>query len=269
MTEATNTEVPEVEVEARAQGWVPKEEFRGNESDWIDAEVFVKRGKEINPILRKNNERIQKELETTKKQLEEVRAATEEFKQFQKEAFERKLEKYKEEINDLRELKKKALTDGDGSLAVEIDEKIDAVKEAKANAEAQSKKKEEKKETSPEVSAPEVKAWVERNSWYKDDTRMQVATNAIAQTIRNMNPTLSGEDFLNELDKQLEETFSAEKLGRKAKVRNPVEANKPSGNNNKSDKGYDSLPPEAKAACDKFVKQKILTREQYLADYYA
>ena len=269
MTGNAEVVVPEVEVEARAQGWVPKEEFRGNEDDWIDAEVFVKRGKEINPILRKNNERIQKELESTKKQLEEVRAATEEFKQFQKEAFDRKLEKYKEEISDLRELKKKALTDGDGSLAVEIDEKIDAVKEAKATAEAKSKEKSEKKEEKPEVTAPEVNAWVERNSWYKDDTRMQAATNAIAQTIRNFNPTLSGKDFLDELDKQLEETFGQEKLGRKTKVRNPVEGSKPSGNTSKSDKGYDSLPPEAKAACDKFVKQKILTREQYIADYYA
>ena len=33
---------PQVEKEARLFGWVPKEEFRGSESDWVDAEVFVK-----------------------------------------------------------------------------------------------------------------------------------------------------------------------------------------------------------------------------------
>ena len=52
----------EVEKEARLQGWVPKDEFRGKETDWIDADIFVQRGREINPILRKNNERITKEL---------------------------------------------------------------------------------------------------------------------------------------------------------------------------------------------------------------
>jgi hypothetical protein len=27
------------------------------------------------------------------------------------------------------------------------------------------------------------------------------------------------------------------------------------------------LPSEAKAACDRFVKQKLMTREQYVADF--
>jgi len=84
MTEETVVEqvqetVPEVsaereatEKEARAQGWAPKEEFRGKETDWIDADVFVQRGREINPILRKNNERIQKELDKAKRDLDEL-----------------------------------------------------------------------------------------------------------------------------------------------------------------------------------------------------
>lgn len=274
--ETIQTEVvapSESEVKARAQGWVPKEEFRGNEAAWVSAEDFVIRGEQINPILRKNNERIQKELDTTKKQMEELRAATEEFKQFQKEAFDRKLDKYKEELADLRELKKKAITEGDGELVVEIDDKIDAVKDAKASAEAKNvadaKKKEEPK---AQTDSPETLAWVDKNSWYKTDTMMQRATNAIAEGIRAMNPTIQGEAFFIELDKQLEESFTPEKLGRKTQTRNPLAGTKSgtSGNaGSKSDKGYDSLPPEAKAACDKFVKQKILTREQYVADFYS
>ena len=30
---------PQIEKEARLFGWVPKEEFRGSESDWVDAEI--------------------------------------------------------------------------------------------------------------------------------------------------------------------------------------------------------------------------------------
>jgi hypothetical protein len=69
------------------------------------------------------------------------------------------------------------------------------------------------------------------------------------------------------LDIAIEENFSPERLGKqtKQKARSPVEAAAPSSPNNKNDKGYASLPPEAKAACDDFVKQKLMTREEYVA----
>jgi hypothetical protein len=35
----------------------------------------------------------------------------------------------------------------------------------------------------------------------------------------------------------------------------------------KKKKGYNDLPAEAKAACDKFVKQKLMTVEQYVNEY--
>jgi len=266
-----DTQPSEVETKARAQGWVPKEEFRGNEAAWVTAEEFVVRGEQINPILRKNNERIQRELDKTKEQMEELRAATEEFKKFQKEAFDRKVEKYKEEIADLREAKKAAITSGDGDLVVAIDEKIDAVKEsqAKAKAEQEAAAKPEGKKEEPKTTPPEVEAWVEKNEWFKTDLSMQRITNALASGIREFYPSLKGEEFFAELDRQLAEYFPPEKLGKKAKARNPVEGAKSSGSSGaKSDRSYDNLPPDAKAACDRFVKQKILTREQYLAAYH-
>lgn len=36
-----------IEERARAQGWVPKEEFKGDQARWRPAEEFVKRGEEI------------------------------------------------------------------------------------------------------------------------------------------------------------------------------------------------------------------------------
>jgi len=62
-----------LEREARVFGWVPKEEFRGSDTDWVDAEVFVKRGKEINPILRKNNELLLKKLDEKGKEIDTKR----------------------------------------------------------------------------------------------------------------------------------------------------------------------------------------------------
>lgn len=267
--EAQAVEVSEVETQARAQGWVPKEEFRGNETDWIEAEVFVQRGKEINPILRKNNERITKELEATKRQMEELKKTTEEFKVFQKEAFERKIQKYTEEIAELKDLKRKAVTEGDGDLVVELDDKIDELKAEQAKASTPKQEEKTTETVSPEVQA-DIEAWITTNSWYKTDARMQTATDAIAASLKKQHPFLVGKEFLDKVDLELAEMFPPEKLGKKIRPRTPVEGASNGGASSKGSKSeYNSLPPEAKAACDKFVKQGILTREQYVADYYA
>jgi hypothetical protein len=61
------------------------------------------------------------------------------------------------------------------------------------------------------------------------------------------------------------------KFGTKKKVTSngsPVESG--SGRQSRqspSSKSYENLPPEAKAACDRFVKQKLMTKEQYVSEY--
>ena len=71
------------EAEAKIQGWVPQDEWKGSEAAWSPAEEFIHRGEQINPILRKNNERLLRELEATKKQMAEFKEAAEDFKKFQ------------------------------------------------------------------------------------------------------------------------------------------------------------------------------------------
>lgn len=262
-TEVVVTEPTPIETEARSQGWVPKTEFRGNEAEWIEAEVFVQRGKEINPILRKNNERIQKELDATKRQMEDLKKTTEEFKKFQKEAYEHKIETYTLEIQDLKELKKKAVSEGDGELVVNIDDKIDEVKAKQASAKLQ----ETDEKTTPPVDPVVQKAiesWVEDNSWYKTDKKMAAATDAVAAQVRQANPFLIGKEFFDEVDKELQDLFPAERLGKKVRPRSPVEAGKSVGESKGGKKSYDNLPPEAKAACDKFVRQKLMSKEEYV-----
>lgn len=262
------TIVPEInyEDEARKQNWVPKEEFRGKEEDWIDAKEFVERGKQINPILRANNERLNTELAKTKAEMAELRSATEEFRKFQKEIYEKKAAQLEAEIVSLREEKKAAISAGDGDRAVEIDDRIDQLKEEKASAKAEEKKE---KSSATQMSV-EVETWVSENKWYSSDGKMAAATNAIAETLRREKPYLMGRDFFDALDKELEDTFSPERLGRKPKAKSMVEGatsgSRPSTVGS-SKKSYENLPADAKAACDKFVKSKLMTKEQYVAEY--
>ena len=69
MSEAHDIDPPleerDYETEARLMGWHPKEEFRGNPDDWVDARTFITRGEQQLPILRENNRKLQARVRRT------------------------------------------------------------------------------------------------------------------------------------------------------------------------------------------------------------
>ena len=256
----------EVEKNARHFGWVSKEEFRGNPEDWVDAETFEKRGKEINPILRSNNERLKKELQeaTSKhdKEIAELRSAAEEFKNFQKDSFEKKQKQLQEELLSLKSQRKEAMRENDVDLVEEIEDRIDAVKEESAR----------KPESKPEAKAetvildPSLSDWMSKNEWFGVDVENTEIVNALGASIRRQFPTLQGKDFLAKLDERIEDRLP-ELRGNKNQDRSLVDSSPTRGNNTPKKKSYDNLPSDAKAACDKYVKQKLMTKEEYVNLY--
>ena len=268
----TSNEVsPEVQHEAESQGWVPKERFRGNESDWVDADTFVKRGREILPILRKNNENLIKDLQATKEQLKEFREAAEEFKKFQRESYERKAQEYESRIQEIKESRAQAISDGDGQKVNALDDALDQAKEDFKEAKQAVKDVVSAKEPepTPEAIDPGLQAWLDRNSWFGQDKRLTGMVNGIGESLRLEFPLLKGQAFLDKLDEVLAEEFPSKFGGKKQSPSSRVESGSGragrSGSSNAQ--SYDNLPSEAKAACDRFVKQKLMTREQYVADF--
>lgn len=265
----------EFESEAKAQGWVPKENFRGDDKDWVDAETFVRRGREIMPILRKNNERLLKELDVAKKAAEEAREVAKEFRQFQKEQFERKTAEMQSELQQLREAKKEAISLGDGERVLALDDAIDDLKQRSADAKAQFKEadQEAKEQANQQPTQdPVFNEWLERNEWFGKDTKITAMANGLGAEIRRLKPSLVGKEFLDELDKELADLVPAEKIGKKKVASNPMDGQSGSSGNgvgrpSKGKKSYDSLPSDAKAACDRFVKQGLMTKEQYVSEY--
>lgn len=254
----------QAEKEARLMGWVPKEEFRDGEH-WVDAETFVKRGKEINPILRKNNETLLKKLEAAEKEVAAVKQAAEEFKAFQKENAERKVKELEKQLLDLKEQKKTAISQADGEAVVAIDEAIDAIKEEQQA--VKKPPKEEKPEVKEVALDPIITTWMDDNKWFGDDKKYTRVADAIGASISQEFPNLKGKAFFEKLDEELQEVLPA-KYKKQARV-NPVEgaASSPSRPVGGKKQTYDNLPSDAKAACDRFVKQGFMTREQYVADY--
>ena len=262
-------EASQFESEARAQGWVAAEEFRGSESDWVDAETFVRRGKEIMPILRKNNEKLLKELGEARKIAEEARESAKEFREYQKQQFEKKTKDLEGQLEQLKQAKRDAITQGDGDRAIAIDDAMDDLKEQRLEAKEDLKAAEEKAKEVPQFTQdPILNTWMEKNDWFGKDSRMTGVANGLGVSLRQENPNLNGQAFLDKLDAELQEMFP-EKFGKK-RTPNPMEGSpngtaRPSVSSGK--KTYNNLPPEAKAACDKFVKQGLMTKEAYVAEY--
>ena len=266
---AGNEVAPEIRQEAESQGWVPKEKFRGNEADWVDADTFVKRGREILPILRKNNENLIKDLNSTKEQLKEFREAAEEFKKFQREAYERKAQEYERRIQEIKESRAQAISDGDGQKVNALDDALDAAKDELKEAKQAVKDAEKAPIETPASSEidPGLQQWLDRNTWFGQDKRMTGIVNGIGESLRLEFPLLKGQEFLDKLDEVLAEEFP-NKFGKQTPTsRVESGSGRASRGSSSNAQTYDNLPAEAKAACDRFVKQKLMTREQYVADF--
>lgn len=269
MSEEENQQTQEqvqIEKDARTMGWVPKEEFRDGDH-WVDAETFVKRGKEINPILRKNNENLLKKLEEAQKEVAEVKKVAKEFEAFQKEATERKLLDMEKQLKELKEQKKAAVSASDGDSVVAIDEAIDVVREEQAAIKAKGKETPAVEKPEPVTYDPIINEWLEDNQWFTSDLKMQRIADAVGVSVNQQFPHLKGKAFFEKLDEELAEVLP-EKYKKKTRT-SPVEGSS-QGTSRPSKSGknsYESLPSDAKAACDRFVRQGLMTREQYVAEF--
>ena len=253
-TEGTEVEVSEVDeetlAEAKRQGWVPQSDYNGPEDRWVDADTFVKKGKEINALLRKDNEFL-------KREVSEMKTTMMEFKKFHADTEKRA---YDRAMLDLRDQKKEAINTGDGDKVLQIDDAIDELKQARAI---------EKVDVRPSNQPdPTFVQWNEDNPWFGKDTELTEEANLIGEVIKRKQPTLIGEAFLDEVTKRVKKAYP-EKFTNTNRARpSPVEGTTAPKASAKGGKGYNDLPPEAKAACQKFEKSGLLSRDQYLKEYF-
>src|ERR1035437_4183631 len=134
-----NTDTGSIEVEARDMGWVPKDEFRGDESKWVSAEQFVDHGRHVMPILRKNNERLLADQQGMKAQLRqltaELEAAKEDFstlEEFHSEEVTRRVAETRKEL--LTQIKA-AKREGDVDTEVDLTDQLQRLNSANTDAE--------------------------------------------------------------------------------------------------------------------------------------
>lgn len=253
-------------LEARQLGWVPKEEWRGDPDRWTDAESFVNRGHEVMPILKANNARLvgqvgnlEKEAGELRRLLKESQDSIEELKTFSAEITATRVKEVKTEI--LAKLKK-AKEDGDTEAEVLLTDELTDLKAAEREQRAAPKKEEPKPSARQDDVDPEFTAWtqVAENSWFGRDNRKTALAIEIAKELRSdpKNKSVIGTAFYDMVGEEVAKVFGGEPARGTSKVEGSRGGSGGSGGSSAAKgKGYNDLPADAKAICDKQGKQFI------------
>lgn len=240
----------DIEQEARAMHWVPKEEFKGNEADWVDAETFVEKGRQIMPILRENNKRLigevtakTAEIDNVKAQLTELQESVEAMKAFHEESTKAQVEKARRDIlANLKEAKVNGDVDGEmeqTSILSQFDAAQRTVTTVKPTQTVST-------QAATQLD-PDVKQWMSENPWYGVDHERSGFMDGIARRLRAESSPLTGRAFLEAAAQAVEERLGAAQ-GRPV---SKVEGGRGGGTARSGGTDYASLPAEARAQCDK------------------
>jgi len=252
--EATEAPEPTVEDRARDMGWRPLSEFKGDESRFVDAETFVKKGEEVLPIVKANARKAEEALASAKAEIAEMRDSFKEFKKYHSQTEQRALTQARKELE--REM----------ADAVEARDHR-AVREIAADMAALSKDVQTDDHGNPYQSPSHAKTlnqWKGDNPWFGSDSVMTAAANAVANELERSG--VKGAEQLAEVAKRMRAEFPQK--FENANRRNPaaVEGSTPT---RKAGRTWADLPSDARSAGERWVKQGLLTKEQYLRDYFA
>eukprot|EP00919_Chromeraceae_sp_WS-2016_P057516 GHVR01136337.1.p1 GENE.GHVR01136337.1~~GHVR01136337.1.p1 ORF type:complete len:281 (+),score=42.03 GHVR01136337.1:341-1183(+) len=250
MADQTN-ELPAVEQEAMQMGWVPEERFKGDPDRWVDAETFVTKGREVLPILRHTNAKLQAEvselkqgLNSTQEQLRGALEAMEAFKQYHEEDSKRQ---YELAVKNLKADKVSALEEGNHAAVVEIDEALETLKEKSKQAPVQ---KPVAPAPRPDATQdPIFQAWVRDNrDWFEVDKEKTAYAVAQGHFVRMTQPDLVGQAFFQRISELVEEKYAPT-----TRRVDKMEGSQGGSQGRRSgSQTYNDLPAEAKAACDRF-----------------
>ena len=227
-------------------GWVPKDKYRGDPKRWVDADEFIRRGETELPILR---ERLRKQDDT----IAEMQSTFKEFKEYHTKTVQAQYQKA------VRELTAKQL---------EAVETADVAAFERVQKEMADLQKDFETPKTPETPAPNpvFVEWQSKNDWYGKDKEASAYADLIAPGFERV-ATPGSPEFFEAIANEVKLRFPQKFSNPQRNAPPAVEGGSVSASRGKK-KTYADLPYSAKAACDKYVKNGLTTREQYVADYY-
>lgn len=237
----------EMEQKALSMGWRPKEEFHGDEDDFIDARAFVQRQPLFDKIASQSNQlkALSKGLEALKVHYTRVEEAA-----------------VSKAIETMKSQRKQALSDGDGDSFELFDNEI-------KKAETELARIEQVKETplvEEQVVHPEWQAFQSRNPWYSSTPHMRMYADEFGNKLAAQG--VSPADVLKQVEQAVRKEFPN-------KFTNPNKQNAPDvdssrGGSKGSRQNDDSfLTDQERKVMNDLIRSKVLTKEKYISDLKA
>jgi len=210
---------------ARAQGWVPQDEWDGDPTQWRDAQVFLERGEYF------------KTMGTQRKQIDKLNAMVEKMASIQASTREDERQRVLKELTDK---KLTAMEDGEFNKVVDIDNEMNKLRAEPALTVPTVPGQSEEQYTSDKIAE-----YIDNNSWYRTSPDMRQYADSIAVGFRTSNPQATIEDVLEYTDSEVKLRYP-EKFGKQVPSASPVASTgrttKPSPNGANKKKTLDDLP---------------------------
>jgi len=253
-SQEAETEAPEAqeaspdEERARRQGWRPESEYSGDPSRWVSAEKFLERADNEMPIMRER-------LRHQDRQLSEMQQAMSQ----QTEIMARRIKEAKEhQLRAIKNTQAQAVADGDQSRYMQLDQERDRVQNTPVDAPVY--------RPPPPDEAPDFRHWVSKNQWYQSDSELHSLADSIGEHVARTNPNLKGLDFMEKVAEEVKRSRPEKFQTRQTQT---VEGGRQIGSRPSKQKGWNDMPSDVKEVAMKFVKQGVLTKDKYAADYWS
>ena len=255
-----NASVEAIEAEARKGGWSPRENWRGRPEEFVEADEFVRRGRQILPIVRAQFDKTRTENEQLKRDLAESRAdADRRIKAVERTAHAALDLQRTQMLSDFESRKRAAAAAGDTATYDRV-----AADEQRAYAKLAEKTKPdpETPQSAATTVPPEVAAWAQRNPWFHRDPALAREAEGVHMALLEEAPGMSLADNLDRVAETLKSRYpqkfgvTAEQKGRTFSAVEGTTSTR--GGSAPRERGWKELPSDAKDACQSMIDRGYL-----------
>jgi hypothetical protein len=243
---------------ARKNGWVEKDKWRGDPDEWVDAKNFADRGRGVNAIMRRNNERLERELEETKREAREIRRMLED----------RERREQNMSITQLETQRDQAVEQGDVATYKRLDKAISDERAARP---------------APRVQGPDptlvkvAQDWQAENAWYSTDDAKTAVFDKASTYVFKERPDLRGSiEFLRETERRARrmapQLFDEAPVADRPTPTNRTASGRPAPTQNRraAGKTWDDMPKAAQDMGEQFIRKgRVASKEDYAKTYFA
>lgn len=266
---------------ARAMGWVPIEEWRGDRRKWRPAQEFLERATANGPVMNERLDKMSRELTESRTKLAEVEhrlaESTEvlaEMNQRQRTAWERGYKKAREELLARRD---KAVEDADTEGFRAAEKELADLDEQHKGEPAQPRKTEPADEDrgkdparQPPRVPPEMVEWKRQNTWFDSDDELASVAMAVERRIMADEPDLTLAERLQKVSREIRRRYPEKFENQRRAAPSAVNGgnNSRDGRSGRKGRTVADLPAEARDQLAK-LKRTIpnYTDAEYLRDY--